>query len=846
MSLIYGSVCSGIEAATLAWHPLGWRAAFFSEIDRFPCAVLAHHYPDIPNLGDMTQYQEWPSYAIDVLVGGTPCFPAGTLVLTDKGLVAIEEVRAGDMVLTHLGRFRRVLATGSKIAETITLRGQGHNGLRTTSEHPFWSVACRREWIVGSKKAGGPCWRRVFDDPSWAEAGEMGGRFWAHLRNYPTLPIPTIEAIGRESHVPEFSDAFFWFVGAWLGDGWARIDDRRGYVLLCSSRSQAEYVATKLSEAGLPFCSRDEGSTRRFQISSRPLARWLTENFGAGCGGKTVPSWCLGMDRSRRASLLDGYAFADGCKAPNGRRFSTISKRLAIGVKLLAISLGRSVSLAHCTPKREKPGKVVIEGREVNERPFYQLTAYDRARSAVNIGDWHFGLVREVRRDGIEQRVFNLEVEGDNSYTADGICVHNCQSFSVAGLRRGLADPRGNLALIYLGLVDKLRPRWVVWENVPGVMSSNRGRDFGSFLGGLAELGYGWAYRVLDAQYIRVDGYARAVPQRRRRVFVVGHLGDWRRAAAVLFERQSLSGNPPPRREAGKGVAPTIAARTRGGGGLGTDFDCDGGRGEGFDAAEDGTGRGQPIVAFNSRQDPVSGDIAGALDTCSPQAQSVCIHADAIGRPGEAVTPSADAEGRIRLRNPGLGVIDDGTSYNLMATGQPHAVCVTGDITHTLRRAEGFDASEDGTGRGQPIVSVSLRGRDGGATAEIGDEVGNCLRASSGGGDKPYVLAPAIALQTDVTPKASTELAFTLKLPSASGGGQPAACMTPQMAVRRLTPRECERLQGFPDNYTLIPYRGKPAADGPRYKALGNSMAVNVMRWIGMRIQIVDALRAVE
>src|SRR5690606_29428279 len=139
-------------------------------------------------------------------------------------------------------------------------------------------------------------------------------------------------------------------------------------------------------------------------------------------------------------------------------------------------------------------------------------------------------------------------------------------------------------------------------------------------------------------------------------------------------------------------------------------------------------------VAFNSRQDPVSGDVSGALDTSSPQAQA---------------------------------------------------------------------------------VAVSLRGRDGGATAELGDEVGNCLRASSGSGDKPYVLAPAIALQTDVTPKASTELAFTLKLPSASGGGQPAACMTPQMAVRRLTPRECERLQGFPDNYTLIPYRGKPAADGP-------------------------------
>jgi DNA (cytosine-5)-methyltransferase 1 len=107
-----------------------------------------------------------------------------------------------------------------------------------------------------------------------------------------------------------------------------------------------------------------------------------------------------------------------------------------------------------------------------------------------------------------------------------------CQAFSVAGLRQGLADPRGNLALVYLGVVDKYRPRWVVWENVPGVLSSSGGRDFGAFLGALGELGYGWAYRVLDAQHF-------GVPQRRRRVFVVGHLGDWRRAAAVLFEREN-------------------------------------------------------------------------------------------------------------------------------------------------------------------------------------------------------------------------------------------------------------------------------------------------------------------
>jgi len=251
-----------------------------------------------------------------------------------------------------------------------------------------------------------------------------------------------------------------------------------------------------------------------------------------------------------------------------------------------------------------------------------------------------------------------------------------CQSFSVAGLRGGLADPRGNLMLVYLSVAERYRPEWVVWENVPGVLSSNGGRGFGSFLGGLGELGYGFAYRVLDTQYCRTQRFPRAIPQRRRRVFVVGCLGDWRRAAAVLFDRESLSGYPAPRREAGQRPAPTISARPTGGGGLGTDFDLDGG-----------------LLWCGSDQ---------------PNAEICKDHAGTM----------------------------------------------------------------------------------------------NCNQGQRGG---VLVHGPS---------------------------------------VRRLTPVECERLQGFPDDYTNIPWRGKPTApDGPRYKALGNSMSTNVMEWIGRRIKMIDSKR---
>jgi DNA (cytosine-5)-methyltransferase 1 len=327
-----------------------------------------------------------------------------------------------------------------------------------------------------------------------------------------------------------------------------------------------------------------------------------------------------------------------------------------------------------------------------------------------------------------------------------------CQSFSVAGLRGGLADDRGNLALEFLRLAQRARPRWLVWENVPGVLSSNGGRDFGAILGGMVELGYGIAYRVLDAQHF-------GVPQRRRRVFVVGYSGDWRRAAAVLFERNSLSGHPAPRRETGEGASYDVAP-------------CIGASGRGFERA--GDTRGQDCVVAST------GDIAH------------CLNAGGMGR--------IDYESETM-------------------------------IAHALR-ADGFDASEDGTGRGTPLIAFSVK--DHGADA---GELAPTLRA--GGHYKSHANAgvmPAIAFGTQMsTPHWQHDVSDTLQAKNPKGVAQ-------GMAVRRLTPMECERLQGFPDGYTLVPYRGKPAADGPRYKALGNSMAVPVMAWIGRRIAMVERI----
>ena len=298
-----------------------------------------------------------------------------------------------------------------------------------------------------------------------------------------------------------------------------------------------------------------------------------------------------------------------------------------------------------------------------------------------------------------------------------------CQDFSIAGLRAGLAGERSSLVIVFAKIIRKYRPRWFVWENVPGVLNSNEGRDFADILGlftgrRVEKLGNGWknagnvegyknaysvAWRVLDAQFTRAHGFPRAVPQRRRRVFLVGHIGSNKYPASVLFDLESLRGNSAPRRETRASIATSIAD------GAGT------------------SGEEQPLLTA-----PVASTLNAHYGTKYGQDNQ---HVDA---------------------------------------GCPLFVC------------------ERGTEADKAIAFDCLSG------GKTGNSVGDIPGALHGVG------RAAIATKTQ---------------------------------VRRLMPIECERLMGFPDNYTKL---DEKTGDAPRYKALGNSMAVNCMRWVGERIQLVE------
>lgn len=592
----YLSLFSGIEAATVAWEPLGWEPIAFCEIDTFPSALLAYHYPHVPNLGDITKV-DWSEYKQgekhpDIIVGGSPCFPAGALVLTEAGFKNIEEIKIGDKVVSHKGRLQKVLRTGSKIADTIILKDEHGTEIEATPNHPFYST----------KNAG--------EEPVWTKAEDMLGRRWYH-----------IHSLEDELGVEPFSEYNYYALGKWLG----------------GDNEFTEFVSTYFSMTG-----------------------------------RDMPSWIFSLPKACKISLLNGYLEEDN--------FS-INEKVSCGMRNL-YSRYKDLSNRH----------------QVDAVGYFE-------EDIIQIKDGRKNI-----------RVYNLEVENDNSYTVNGIAVHNCQSFSYAGKREGLAGESG-LMFEYIRAVRKVRPRYFVWENVPGAFSSEKGEAFRQLLSEMDACGYSLAWRVLDAQFF-------GVPQRRERVFLVGSLGEGASPAEILLESESLRWDFTTSKSKRKELAKRI--------------------GKGVEAS----------LLFG---------IAGNV----------------IGR--------ASQNG-----------------------GNQIGYCEEDDAFYTLTTV-----------------------------------------------DRHAVVAPYCLGDCNANASCDRDICGTLKV-----GGGPPVIGGESYQVRRITPLECERLQGFPDDYTNLTGANpeelykilsngaedkklmrnlhkwcKECSDTPRYKAIGNSMAVPVMRWIGQRIQ---------
>ena len=790
----YLSLFSGIEAASCAWQPLGWELAGVCEIEKFPCNVLKHHYPDVPNLGDITQVGKAQLDAlghIDLIVGGSPCFTDDTLVTTDHGPVPICDIKVGDIVLTHKGRWQKVLRIGHKQAETIYVKGQGAT-LHCTRNHPIWARGAHSKWNNDKH-----VYEREFEPMNWVPAEQLDHMYWGALTRSDSLEVPQPKLTGNATVTFDPYDLnVLELAGRYLADGDVHIfggndGERHGSIRI----SCGEYRRAVMDDLKhrVPFSCTEikERTSIRYQFYGKSLAKWIEQNFGRGAGNKYIPSWVYGLDTVQKAALMKGYLDGDGHRKPTYWKCSTISKKLAVGIKMLAEHLGVSVSMSYV----KKEPTYVIEGRTVNQHSYWELSIYDIARSSFELDGWRWGLVRKIIPGEVET-VYNLEVEHDNSYIADGICSHNCQNFSTAGNREGLKGEQSKLAIDYLRVINTVKPKWIVWENVPGVFSTGKGMDFKLFTAALTHCRYGICWRVLDAQWFGVG-------QRRRRVFLVGYLGDWRPAYKVLFESQSLPGYF----ETLERTKERLTASAKRSSGK-----------TGSNCLNPWAEQSKRILRIDSVSDCLCASekmksITKILDdrgTSGGDSENICYD---MSHPCDVLRTCTDGKTPTLEARMGTGgnqiplVFGEGSFYQ-------YKEVTAGSTLKAVGGALG-GGSKNFVVNLNPLIK----------TYRIGSYYSNSMKS-----DNPHSRIY------------KTETANTLDAsdpPPAWQQGGIAVCS--HARVRKLTPKECLRLQGFPDDW----FDGVEGySDTAAYKAIGNSMAVPCMRWIGERIQEVEKEQA--
>ena len=560
-----GNFFSGSGTWELAAKICGIEVVFESEIEPFPVALEAKRFPEAIQLGDVSKVNGADLPYVDILTNSSPCFVGDSLVRTNSGLKEIKDVKVGDMVLTHTGRFRKVTdsgCTGTK--KTMTIKGMGFREITATPNHPFYVRHMKRRYptfIRDGKRMRGN--ERTFSDPEWVKLED--------IKKWDFVGIPIRDGDGPGIQI---SDEDLWLVGRYIADGYRRKDQKT--VAICIGKAKYEEFMSHITRrTGYT----DDGRTAyKYCISGSEFYE-LCGACGDGAINKRFPEWTWDLDDRQLGILLEGYMSGDGWhnKDRDVYKATTISKTLAYDLQYVATRLFKTpCSIWFC----ERNPTCVIEGRTVNQHDTWTVmfAKHPHKQDKAFYEDGYVWYpVRSVEWAGTED-VYNLTVEGDNSYTVQNIAVHNCQDLSIAGRRDGLGGGRSGLFHEVIRITKEMRDaysnrlrssgpdepvrlpgRFWCWENVPGAFNSNRGEDFRVVLEEVARIidpeavipmppkgkwsysgivdgdGYQIAWRTLDAQFF-------GVPQRRRRVFLVADFGG-HCASEVLFEYEGLSWN---------------------------------------------------------------------------------------------------------------------------------------------------------------------------------------------------------------------------------------------------------------------------------------------------------------
>lgn len=399
---------------------------YASEIDKYAIQVTQHNYPNTIQLGSVTEVNVADLEPIDLLIGGSPCFGAGTKVLTDEGYKDIETLKVGDEVLTHNNRYRKVLSIGGKIAETYNLKIHGAVDTVVTANHPYYARKKESIWLNDLRTR-----RVILGEKEWVSADKLSGKYRvAHINcniEENPLGITTDEA---------------YIIGRYIADGHTRKDYRvsekrpnhRHWQLILSIGEQ------KVNDFNSPLkhsLYKHGDSCYRAVFSNKRLVEIVEEHCGIGAENKFFSEMLVRLPKSILMEVFNGYISGDGCISNGVIQCSSVSQMLAITLQRVVHKLfGVSMSIF----KNRCAGKRMLLGREITQRDCYvmRFNPHQEDKNYTTKDGFYLWVNAKKFTHVGKDIVYNIEVEEDNSYTANGIVVHNCQSFSFAGKRNGM------------------------------------------------------------------------------------------------------------------------------------------------------------------------------------------------------------------------------------------------------------------------------------------------------------------------------------------------------------------------------------------------------------------------
>ena len=515
---------SGIGGFALGFQRAGYQFTehYFSEIDKHAIANYKHNFPHAKYIGDITTLHGGDFTDIDIITFGSPCFVKGTKTLTNRGFIDISEVCLNDKVLSHTGKWQSVTQINEKIhngyIHTIRI-GKDTEPIVCTPEHPFLVV--KRNLKYNSKKRN---YDISWTEPFWIEAKDMNDDHYVVVSNQQ-------ENIDCDIDINEAYLLGYYLAEGHLDKTIRKRDNKPLYRIFFSMHEKEKQhfanIINKISYKGrfknktnisYYFDEKFEGKGVKGIISNERLYK-LCESVGRGSDKKVVPSFILTANIDIQKSFLDGYMYGDGCYISKSRTYQCQSKNIsmAYGIRHLVLRVYNelpSIFFTEVSPLKE------INNRIVHQKNYFSIKWIIDKKREVFSYKVNNNIVVKVLKNEKERTtipVFNFTVERDNTYTVGNYVVHNCQDFSLAGKREGLAGAKSSLIAHAIALIAQLRPSIFIWENVKGAFSSNAGADFWAIIQTLANLGgYTIEWQLLNTSWV--------LPQNRERIYLIGHL----------------------------------------------------------------------------------------------------------------------------------------------------------------------------------------------------------------------------------------------------------------------------------------------------------------------------------